>query len=233
VFATYAWNADGTDAVLAPSDGVRGSADIAAGRRHDIPSADACTACHGTDQPRPLGFTALQLSDDRDPNAIHGEPLEPGMVTLRSLANDGLLSPVPGPDAPAPRIRAASATTRSVLGYLLTNCGSCHNGRDEIAVRAPVFRDTDLMADGDAVARALIDRSTQWRAPGSYSGDSVLINSHQPDASAILLRMRSRRPSSQMPPLGTVVRDDAAVEALARWIETDLVPRTMAEARPR
>jgi hypothetical protein len=32
--------------------------------------------------------------------------------------------------------------------------------------------------------------------------------------------MRSRRPSSQMPPLGTVVRDDEATELVRRWIDT-------------
>ena len=37
--------------------------------------------------------------------------------------------------------------------------------------------------------------------------------------------MRSRRPSSQMPPLGTVVRDQAATDAIARWIEADLAAR--------
>jgi hypothetical protein len=36
----------------------------------------------------------------------------------------------------------------------------------------------------------------------------------------MLARMRSRRPSSQMPPLGTVVRDDEAVAAVQKWIET-------------
>jgi hypothetical protein len=30
--------------------------------------------------------------------------------------------------------------------------------------------------------------------------------------------MKSRRPSSQMPPLGTVVRDEAAVSAVQGWI---------------
>jgi hypothetical protein len=49
-------------------------------------------------------------------------------------------------------------------------------------------------------------------------GQSVLIDPRAPDQSAMLVRMRSRRPSSQMPPLGTVVRDEAAVTALAGWI---------------
>jgi hypothetical protein len=35
----------------------------------------------------------------------------------------------------------------------------------------------------------------------------------------MLFRMKSRRPSSQMPPLGTVLRDDAAIAAVAKWID--------------
>jgi hypothetical protein len=31
--------------------------------------------------------------------------------------------------------------------------------------------------------------------------------------------MESRRPSSQMPPLGTVLADEQAVEMTRRWIE--------------
>jgi mono/diheme cytochrome c family protein len=34
--------------------------------------------------------------------------------------------------------------------------------------------------------------------------------------------MRSRRQSSQMPPFGTVVRDEEALDAIARWIATDV-----------
>jgi hypothetical protein len=47
---------------------------------------------------------------------------------------------------------------------------------------------------------------------------SVLVSPGDPDLSAIVARMRSRSPSSQMPPLGTVVRDQAAVDAMTRWI---------------
>ena len=58
--------------------------------------------------------------------------------------------------------------------------------------------------------------------PGVAENASVLVNPHAVDESAMLVRMRSRRPSSQMPPLGTAVRDQAAVDAIARWIAVDL-----------
>ena len=38
------------------------------------------------------------------------------------------------------------------------------------------------------------------------------------DVSAMLARMRSRRPFSQMPPLGTVLRDQEALNAIEKWM---------------
>jgi hypothetical protein len=219
VFATYQWNADGTDALLAPEEGVPGVAEVAPGKRHGLPSRTDCTACHGTTGAGPLGFNALQLSPDRDPNGIHAEPLRPGMLTLRELVEEQLLR---GARADLlsipPRIRASSAATRAVLGYLAFNCGVCHNGRGEIAALGPIIRTPALQRDGDAVARGMIDAPTLWQIPGAPDGTSVLVSPGAPDKSALLARMRSRAPSSQMPPLGTLLRDHEAVDAIAQWI---------------
>lgn len=223
VFASYVWNEAGTEAVLAPDDGVPGVVDVAAGRSHSIPSRNDCGACHGTRNPRPLGFNALQLSTDRDPDALHAEPLQPGMITLRDLVEERLLAPERTDLlATPPRIRTASASTRSVLGYLAANCGVCHNGNGEIAALGPTIRQEDLLTDGDAVARTLAGQLTHWQIPGSMEGSTVLLHPGEPERSALLVRMRSRSPSSQMPPLGTVVRDQQAVDAIAQWIKVDL-----------
>lgn len=221
MFASYVWNEAGTDAVLAPDDGVPNVAEVAPGRRHSIPSRTDCTACHGTSHAGPLGFNALQLSPDRDPNAVHGAVLEPEMLTLRELVADARLHGaradlVSNP----PRIRTNDPATRAMLGYLLGNCAHCHNGRGDIAALAPVVRYEDLLKDGDAVAGSLIGAATQWQIPGS-AGDSVAIKPGSPESSALLARLRSRSPSSQMPPLGTVVRDQEAVDLVTRWIVTD------------
>ncbi len=92
-FASYAWNADQSDAVLVPEAGLPDAAEVAPGVRHSIPSRSDCRSCHGQEQVEVLGFTALQLSPDRDPGAIHGEPLQPGMVTLRDLVARRLRRP--------------------------------------------------------------------------------------------------------------------------------------------
>lgn len=212
---SYVWNQDGTDAVLA-SDGVTGAIEIVPGRQHNVPSGADCAACHGTTR-APLGFNPLQLSDDRDPNAIHGEPLTRGMLTVRTMVDAGLLTPATAvPQTPA-RINARDPQTRTVLGYLSGNCGACHNGDGQIAAHVPSFAYADLMDDGDGIARRMMGQPTRWQAPGRTDG-TMLIDPSSPDQSALLLRMRSRRPSSQMPPLGTVVPDQEAVAAIGRWV---------------
>ena len=218
VFASYQWNADGMDATLVPADGVFGAADIVPGKQHTIPSVSDCGACHGSQRPGPLGFNALQLSPDRDPNAIHGEPLTPDMVTLRTLADEGRFGSAGAVLATdLPRIKTDDPQTRAALGYLVANCGGCHNGRGEIAALGPTLKYDDLLADGDRVARALVGQPTKWQVPGMPDGQSVVIHPQTIDKSALLVRMRSRSPLSQMPPLGTVVRDTAAVEVITAW----------------
>jgi hypothetical protein len=221
VFGTYLWNEEGTDALLAPDGGVPQAIEVAPGRGHRIPSRTDCTACHGASRTGPLGFNALQLSIDRDPNAIHGEPLAPGMLTLRDLFDERRLSPVHGDlVAAAPRIRTSSPATRAVLGYLAANCGSCHDGSAEISVLGPSLTIRELIADGDRVARSLIDRPSIWQVPGTPHGTGVVVAAGAPELSTVVVRMRSRAPSSQMPPLGTVVRDQQAVDAISEWITT-------------
>jgi hypothetical protein len=44
----------------------------------------------------------------------------------------------------------------------------------------------------------------------------------QPDVGTLLFEPAARRPSSQMPPLGTVLRDDQAIAAVSKWLATDL-----------
>lgn len=214
---TYVWNDEGTDAALAAPDGVLTSVPVAPGRTHAVPAATDCTACHGDSPSRPLGFTALQLSPDRDPQAIHGESLQGEMLTLGTLLAEQRLVVPEGFD-PSPRIRTTDPATRAVLGYLAANCGACHDGRGDISAVAPVLRMGDLLADGDAVARSFILSPTRWQIPGQPDGATVLVRPGAPELSALLVRLRSRAPSSQMPPLGTVVRDEEAVAAITAWI---------------
>ena len=134
--------------------------------------------------------------------------------------------------ADPPRIRASSPRTRAALGYLAANCGGCHNASGEISANVPSLAYADVMAGADAVADSLVGRATRFQVPGVAEGASVVVDPLAPAQSALLCRMRTRRPSAQMPPLGTVVIDTQALDAIAEWIATDLAQRSTASAAP-
>ncbi len=114
--------------------GVPDIAEIAPGRHHSIPAVADCRDLPRLARTEILGFDALQLSDDRDPNAPHAEALTSDMVTLRTLVEEGRLQPSRTEwVAEPPRIAADDARTRAALGYLSANCGNCHNRQSSIA----------------------------------------------------------------------------------------------------
>ncbi len=231
-YASYVWNETQTEAVLAPSDGVPGAFEVAAGKRHSIPAIADCASCHRSAPSQVLGFNALQLSDDRDPNAPHAEPLPRGAVTLRTLIDESLFSPAhPEWAATPPRIRERDPIARAAIGYLSTNCGTCHNDRGPLARLGFSLRhdvaDAHIGAPEPAHATA-VGGATRYAIPGVSQDSTALIVPGAPGRSAVFARMRSRRPAAQMPPLGTVVRDSVAVELVRRWIE-GLAPASTAD----
>ncbi len=224
VFATYVWSAEQTDATLAPDDGVPGAAEIAPGVEHDVPGRSDCLACHESGRIEVLGFGALQLSDDRDPMAPHTDPLGPGDVTLRVLEGRGLFSPSrPEWVAHPPKIEARTPRERAALGYLSANCGGCHNPENPAAstgllLRHPVA--AHAASDEPALATT-VGIEGGWRVPGMSPGSSRRLAPGDPDRSAILYRMASRRPMSQMPPLGSKLPDDEALSLIRAWIKDE------------
>ncbi len=220
VFASYAWNDEQTEATLVPDSGLPDAAAITDGKRHSIPSVMECRACHDSARTEVLGFNALQLSDDRDPNALHAEALAPGMVTLRTLVAEGLVSPRrTGLASTPPRIAATAPDTRAALGYLSANCGNCHNRESSLASLG-LSLTYELNPSASTCAPALataINRRGHWVVP-AHPETSRIINPGRPELSSLIARVRSRRPLSQMPPIGTVVPDHKAVELLTRWV---------------
>jgi hypothetical protein len=225
ILASYVWNAEQTDAERAPDEGLRGVVEVAPNRRHGIPSVAECRMCHGTARTEVLGFSALQLSTDRDPEALHAEPLEPDMLSLPTLIESERLSPTRREwMVRQPRIRSGNPRTRAALGYLSANCGHCHNASSSLESLGLVLRHS-AAADAPCVEPGLhttLGRTGAWSLPGHQPGTSPLIQPGQPELSTLLYRVQSRRPSSQMPPLGTVVEDRAATALLTAWIRDDL-----------
>lgn len=230
VFASYVWNEEQSEASLAPDTGIPNVAEVAAGKRHSIPSITECRSCHDSARTEILGFDALNLSDDRDPNAPHAEALTPGMLTLRTLTEENLISPkrtalVSRP----PRIEAGSPQARAALGYLSTNCGSCHNKESSIASLGLILKHTlpgvgsrepGAESQCTAALATTAGKRGHWVVPEAQEA-SRIINPGHPESSALVRRVKSRRPSSQMPPLGTVLVDRQAVDLLTSWIQSN------------
>jgi hypothetical protein len=218
-YATYVWNETGTDATLAPGDGVRRMpVEGAPNGRYTVPGEGDCRACHEGAAVPVLGFSALQLSSDRDPLAPHADAFS--STDLRQLVARGLVRNLPPAltDTP-PRITASSAVERAALGYLHGNCSHCHNSDGSpVPVDVRLAQDVSLGAEStEHVLRSLLDASSRFRAPG-LGHDARVVAPGRPEASTLLWRIRSTNPQTQMPPLGVQALDYKALALLERWI---------------
>jgi hypothetical protein len=222
LYAAYAWSPDGREARLAPDRGMRNAYPLAPGRSHTIPSLSDCKACHQGGRSEVLGFSALQLSPDRDPGALHADPPPAAGVDLRFLVERGLLVGLPKSlQETPPRIAAASGTERAALGYLHGNCGHCHNEQGSLK-NLGLFLRHDLGAGGQPAAASTVGQPVRKPAPGQSATAVLRVEPGRPERSGLMQRIASRYPALQMPPLGTELVDQEAVAVIQRWIaETD------------
>jgi hypothetical protein len=230
-FAAYVWNADGSDAVLAPTNGIANLPVAGAPNgRYAVPGEGDCRACHEGPTVPVLGVSALQLSPDRDPLAPHAESPRSDEADLRMLVARGLVRNLPPAMLAAPpRIDAASPAERAALGYLHANCGHCHTGSGAAGGAVPVA----LMlsqnagaqaADASPARRSMVGAPSRFRAHDAPDATRLVMPGNAA-ASVLVLRMRSRNPQMQMPPLGTAIPDAVGLALVERWINHDLDPR--------
>ena len=218
--ATYVWNDDETDAIRAPEEGIRNHAEIVPGKRHDIPGVSDCASCHEGQRIQVLGFSALQLSRNRNPGAPHAEAATPDMVDLTTLVERRFISSFPRDwVSNPPRIAAASPTERSALGYLHANCGSCHNRSTSLASIGMLLRQTSAAAaPRDPVGTTAIRQQGKFQLPGDGPGRATRIEPGDPARSTVVFRMATRNPVRQMPPLGTKVVDQEGLDLIRKSI---------------
>jgi cytochrome c553 len=224
-YATYVWNTGETEATLAPEGGLPDHLEIATGKRHTIPSVTQCQACHENGRFEVLGFGALQLSTDRDPLAVHGEPLTPGMVTLATLVKDDRLTPPRGDLLRTPpRIRADQPRERAALGYLSANCGSCHKTEGMLKNTGLNLKHASV-GTGETGLTDTLGKVSRYTLPGHRTGTTLRIQPGSKDSSSMYYRMKLRGGRVQMPPLASVLVDEEAVALLGQWIDKDLPAR--------
>jgi hypothetical protein len=106
------------------------------------------------------------------------------------------------------------------------NCGGCHNDQGPLArLGLVLLHDVDGAPDSPEPAYATaVGARGRYLVPGVSPDSSRLVAPGFPALSAIMHRMESRRPAVQMPPLGTVVADQDAIELVRRWIENLAAP---------
>jgi hypothetical protein len=74
--------------------------------------------------------------------------------------------------------------------------------------------------------RSLVGAASRFRPAGARHA-AQLVTPGASHASVLTLRMRSRDPRVQMPPLGSDVPDSEALALIERWIDSSLQPREM------
>lgn len=216
MYASYEWDADGRGAVLVPETGIRFAYQLTSTRAHAIPGTVDCKVCHGGGPSEVLGFSALQLSPDRDPGALRAD--RESDLDLEVLVQRGLIVGLdPAMLTSPPRIEAETETERAALGYLHANCGHCHNSRGPLA-NLGLFLRQELLRPRQAVLDSVVGHPVGKPAPGQSADAVDRIEPGHPERSAVFERISSRYPALQMPPLGTVLVDDDAVALVGRWI---------------
>jgi hypothetical protein len=191
----YLWQKDGTDAIAAPYGAID-----ALGTPHNVPASNECDACHGGRSSYALGFSAVQLAQPTDPDALN----------LDELIRLQLVSDVP---AATPRV-PGNETEQAALGYLHANCSHCHNATRPNQAGSRCF---DPDNDIDFLLRA--DEGPTVSDTSAYRTTTDVIQRGQPDESRVIELVSQRSRFNQMPPLASEKVDTAGVAVLRRWIE--------------
>lgn len=192
---TFAWSLDQRSV----SEVTAGVVD-ALGTGHDIPPTSLCVRCHdGAPTDVSLGFTAIQLNHEGSP------------VSLATLLSEDRLTVAIAEDAA--RV-PGDAITSEALGYLHANCGACHGGPAAprglrfwvgVGLDEPTTTDTFLTAVGQR---------------SGWPGAAERILAGDPEGSAVVLRMSSRDPFDQMPPVATELVDEIGIATVRAWVSS-------------
>lgn len=197
---SYRWNDEQTDAELL--DGGYVEVLPESGVRWQYPRRSQCLECHTAAAGTSLGLEVSQLDDAELSMLVHEDYFRSGLDAASLRRRHPQLAAPFGDAAVAERARA----------YLHANCSHCHRpggpGRGDFDLRASVPFDQLGVCDVEPSARLWI--TDVWE-------EQRLLAPAVPEHSTIYLRVGTVS-SFRMPPLGTGVVDDAALELLAAWI---------------
>ncbi|MBX3232145.1 MAG: PQQ-dependent sugar dehydrogenase [Labilithrix sp.] len=209
---SYRWNADGTDAVLAPEGFDERFVDAATGpeRVWHTPSWGECWSCHRAEN-RILGFTARQLHVVAD-----GKPQQ------QTLAERGVLDPAAIATWPAALARpsdpGASLEDRA-LAYLAANCSGCHHEGASYTGGGPTWRaEPGVPLSERGLLGAPNHNIPVARGLGLDPFQTPIVAPGEPSRSLLVHRLRSTNHDLMMPPLGRSLVDPDGVKVVEDWI---------------
>lgn len=207
--ATYLWNEDETQAEFTYGGDVETDNGV-----YHVPEQGECDDCHDGQADHLLGFDAVSL----------GLPGAEGLP-LSKLWEEGLLSDKPerleltiGDDG--------TGLAAQALAILHTNCGvSCHNDFPKRTANLTMqnLRLDATLLDGRPPDETwnILRTAVGQPSEGTQWGRAVRIVPGDPAGSLAIQLMSSRRSgggNSQMPPIGSAIVDEEAVEILSDWI---------------
>ena len=216
VHATYAWNADESEALFSGGGDITLDAD---GGTYHIPTFSECEECHNGRTDHILGFEQISLGLD----GAQG-------LTLTELASEGLMTPAPGRTSLTIGDDGTGAAA-AALGWIHINCGvTCHNANSTATAYGVGMRlrlDPALL-DGRPLTASTLDPlrttvgvpavSPGWIQPVQWTrivpgdpGHSLLVQ-------LISNRGKNNAVGGQMPPIASSIVDTADVAKVAAWV---------------
>ena len=224
LYGSYQWNEQQTSATLVQEAGAKNVAPIGFYKQgkelhHHIPSKLQCKACHNLGKSMILGFDSLQLSDDKDPNAVRWFPSSDQELhfSISDLIQNNLLT---HPPKKPERINARSGMERSALGYLHGNCGNCHRPTGAAQHTKLFFKHQmgNTLKTEPAIETSIHQKTFNYALPGLAKEETYRLVPGSPALSAVWFRLNSRNIKHQMPKIGSQVVDVQGSDLIFDWI---------------
>jgi hypothetical protein len=216
VHATYAWNADDSEAIASAGGDITLEGD---GGAYHIPTFSECEQCHDGRTDHILGFEQISLG-------LAGAQ----GLTLPELVSEGLIAPAPARTSLAIGDDGTGAAAPA-LAWIHINCGvTCHNANSNATAYGAgmLLRLDPALLDGRQVTISAFDplrttigvpaTSPGWIQPVHWDrivpgdpGDSLLVQ-------LISNRGTNNPVGAQMPPIASSIVDTVDVASVVDWV---------------
>ncbi len=194
---SYRWNADQTDAVLVPKEGLDTIIDE---KPYHFPARSECVRCHGSNFNRPLAFYPGQI--DRDGQLDRFRALD--------LVNNEFLEAATFQKAANPMDETAPLNTRA-RSWIHANCAHCHRVSGGAGV-------TSMMNLGVPNERTELILNEPMKGNFGLENGS-LIEPGNPYRSILYYRINTLG-AGHMPMIGARTMDENGIELIHDWIRS-------------